>query len=66
MRVSPSPDAPLTLGGAPDDFGRILAAYGGVFVVGSLVWAMVADGYRPERFDIGGALVCLAGMAVIM
>lgn len=48
------------------DFGRILAAYGGVFVAGSLAWAAVADGYRPDRFDIAGALVCLVGMAVIM
>ncbi|MGI5469567.1 YnfA family protein [Streptomyces sp. CA-132043] len=51
----------------PDaDFGRILAAYGGVFVAGSLIWGMVADGYRPDRWDITGALVCLAGMALIM
>ena len=48
------------------DFGRVLAAYGGVFVAGSLVWAWVADGYRPDRFDIIGAAVCLIGMAVIM
>lgn len=51
----------------PDaDFGRILAAYGGVFVAGSLAWGMVADGYRPDRFDVTGALICLAGVAVIM
>jgi len=51
----------------PDaQFGRILAAYGGVFVAGSLAWGMVADGYRPDRYDIVGALVCLAGVAVIM
>ncbi|MGV9555683.1 YnfA family protein [Streptomyces sp. NPDC003401] len=49
-----------------DDFGRILAAYGGIFVAGSIVWGMVVDGYRPDRFDVVGALVCLAGMAVIM
>ena len=49
-----------------DDFGRILAAYGGIFVAGSIAWGMVADGYRPDRYDIIGALVCLAGMAVIM
>ncbi|MFJ7154075.1 YnfA family protein [Streptomyces sp. NPDC101118] len=48
------------------DFGRILAAYGGVFVAGSLVWGMVADGYRPDRWDVTGAVICLAGMAVIM
>ena len=47
-------------------FGRILAAYGGIFVAGSILWGMVADGYRPDRWDITGALVCLAGMAVIM
>ncbi len=51
----------------PDaDFGRILAAYGGVFVAGSLAWGMAADGYRPDRFDVIGALICLAGVAVIM
>jgi small multidrug resistance family-3 protein len=47
-------------------FGRILAAYGGVFVAGSLMWGVVADGYRPDRFDIIGAAVCLVGVAVIM
>ncbi|WP_226436390.1 MULTISPECIES: YnfA family protein [Rhodococcus] len=47
-------------------FGRILAAYGGVFVAGSLVWAMVMDGFRPDRWDVTGALVCLVGVAVIM
>ncbi len=36
-------------------FGRILAAYGGVFVAGSLAWGMVMDGFRPDRFDIIGA-----------
>ncbi|MEU2078039.1 MULTISPECIES: YnfA family protein [unclassified Streptomyces] len=49
-----------------DNFGRVLAAYGGIFVAGSIAWAMVADGYRPDRYDVIGALVCLAGMAVIM
>jgi small multidrug resistance family-3 protein len=34
----------------PDaNFGRILAAYGGVFVAGSLAWGMVVDGLRPDR-----------------
>ena len=48
------------------NFGRILAAYGGVFVAGSLVWGMVVDGFRPDRYDVVGALVCLIGVAVIM
>ena len=47
-------------------FGRVLAAYGGVFVAGSLLWAMALDGYRPDRFDVLGALLCLVGVAVIM
>jgi small multidrug resistance family-3 protein len=51
----------------PDaSFGRVLAAYGGVFVVGSLLWAMALDGFRPDRFDVIGAAVCLVGVAVIM
>ncbi len=31
-----------------DNFGRFLAAYGGIFVAGSIAWGMVADGYRPR------------------
>lgn len=47
-------------------FGRILAAYGGVFVAGSLAWGVVADGFRPDRYDLIGAAICLVGVAVIM
>jgi small multidrug resistance family-3 protein len=47
-------------------FGRILAAYGGIFVAGSLLWGVVADGFRPDRYDLAGAAVCLAGVGVIM
>jgi small multidrug resistance family-3 protein len=47
-------------------FGRILAAYGGVFVAGSLVWGMLVDGFRPDRYDLIGAVLCLVGVAVIM
>lgn len=47
-------------------FGRILAAYGGVFVAGSLAWGVLVDGFRPDRYDLAGAAVCLAGVAVIM
>lgn len=51
----------------PDaQFGRVLAAYGGVFIAGSLAWGMVADGFRPDRWDITGALVSLVGVGVIM
>ena len=47
-------------------FGRILAAYGGVFVAGSLAWGMAVDGFRPDRYDVAGAMICLVGVAVIM
>lgn len=47
-------------------FGRILAAYGGVFVAGSLAWGVAFDGFRPDRYDLLGAVICLVGVAVIM
>ncbi len=51
----------------PDaNFGRILAAYGGIFVAGSLLWGMVVDGFRPDRYDVWGAGICLVGVAIIM
>lgn len=48
------------------EFGRVLAAYGGVFIIGSLLWGVVFDGFRPDRFDVIGALVCLTGVGIIM
>ena len=51
----------------PDaNFGRVLAAYGGVFIVGSLAWGVIFDSFRPDRYDLIGAIVCLLGVAVIM
>ena len=51
----------------PDaNFGRILAAYGGVFIAGSLAWGMALDGFRPDRWDVVGALICLVGVGIIM
>ncbi|PZM98234.1 MAG: YnfA family protein [Actinobacteria bacterium] len=47
-------------------FGRVLAAYGGVFVAGSLAWGVVVDRFQPDRYDVIGALVCLIGVAIIM
>lgn len=47
----------------PDaNFGRILAAYGGIFVAGSLAWGTVVDGFTPDRFDLLGAGICLVGV----
>lgn len=47
-------------------FGRIFAAYGGVFIVGSILWGMVFEDFRPDRWDVAGGAVCLVGMAMIM
>ena len=47
------------------DFGRIYAAYGGVFVVASLLWGWGIDGKQPDRFDWIGAAVVMAGVAII-
>ena len=49
-----------------NNFGRILAAYGGIFVAGSLAWGVAVDGFRPDRYDYLGAAICLAGVGVIM
>ena len=51
---------------ADANFGRVLAAYGGVFIAGSLVWGMIFDRFSPDRWDIIGALVALAGVSIIM
>ncbi|MFI5692282.1 YnfA family protein [Kribbella sp. NPDC051586] len=51
----------------PDpNFGRILAAYGGIFVAGSLTWGVLVDRFKPDRYDVLGAAICLLGVAVIM
>lgn len=50
----------------PAHFGRVYAAYGGVFVVLSLLWGWWIDGRAPDRADIAGAALCAIGVAVIM
>ena len=49
-----------------NEFGRVLAAYGGVFIVGSIAWGMAFDSFRPDRYDISGAALCLVGIGIIM
>lgn len=50
----------------PAHFGRVYAAYGGMFIMLSLLWGWSFDGTKPDRFDAIGAIICLAGMTVIM
>ncbi|WP_239451621.1 YnfA family protein [Elioraea rosea] len=46
--------------------GRAYAAYGGVYIAASLLWLWAVEGLRPDRWDIVGAAVCLAGAAIIL
>jgi len=50
----------------PAHFGRVYAAYGGVFVVMSLLWGWKIDGIAPDKFDIVGGLIVLIGVFTIM
>jgi small multidrug resistance family-3 protein len=55
----------LTLSSA-DLAGRAFAAYGGVYIVSSLVWLWAVEGQSPDRWDLSGAALCLFGAAVIL
>jgi len=47
-------------------FGRVYAAYGGFFIVLSLLWGWVLDGNKPDQWDLIGGAVSLLGVAIIM
>ena len=47
-------------------FGRVYAAYGGIFIILAILWGMVFDGWRPDCFDILGAAFALIGVSIIM
>ena len=46
--------------------GRAYAAYGGVYIASSMVWAWLMEGHRPDRWDAAGLALCLVGSAVII
>ena len=50
----------------PANFGRVYAAYGGVFIVMAILWGWQVDKVTPDRFDIIGGIIALIGTAVIM
>lgn len=50
----------------PAHFGRVYAAYGGVFVVLSILWGWKVDKISPDGFDLLGGAVCLLGVLIIM
>jgi len=50
----------------PTSTGRVYAAYGGVYVFVAILWLWLIEGHRPDRWDLLGGCVALAGMAIIM
>jgi small multidrug resistance family-3 protein len=46
--------------------GRAYAAYGGVYIVGSMLWLWIIEGNRPDRWDLAGLLICLVGSVIIL
>ncbi len=63
LRWPVTPPSPLQ----PDaKLARVLAAYGGGLTIGSLLWGMAFHGFRPDRYHLAGAIVCLVGVGVIM
>jgi drug/metabolite transporter superfamily protein YnfA len=45
------------------EFGRVYAAYGGIFIGLSLAWGIIVDGFRPDKRDLLGAAICIVGEA---
>ena len=48
-----------------DNAGRTYAAYGGIYILASLLWLWAVEKVAPDRWDVTGALICLAGAGVI-
>jgi small multidrug resistance family-3 protein len=49
----------------PSHFGRTYAAYGGIFIISSIIWGMIIDKKKPDRFEIIGSLVAICGAVII-
>jgi small multidrug resistance family-3 protein len=49
-----------------DAAGRAYAVYGGVYIVAAILWLWIAEGVRPDRWDLLGGAVCLAGAGLIL
>jgi len=47
-------------------FGRVYAAYGGIFIVLSILWGWQVDGWQPDRYDLLGAAIALLGVFIIL
>src|ERR671910_3649398 len=49
----------------PGEFGRVYAAYGGIFIISSILWGFVVDKKRPDRYEIIGSFVAVFGAIII-
>jgi small multidrug resistance family-3 protein len=49
----------------PEEFGRVYAAYGGFFIISSILWGTVIDKKKPDRYEIIGAKVAVTGASLI-
>ena len=48
------------------EFGRVYVAYGSVFMTLALLWGVLVDGFRPDRWDLLGAAICVLGVMVMV
>jgi small multidrug resistance family-3 protein len=49
----------------PANFGRVYAAYGGIFIISSLIWGLVVEKKRPDKYEIIGALISVLGVLIM-
>jgi small multidrug resistance family-3 protein len=49
----------------PAQFGRVYAAYGGIFIVSSILWGMLVDKKKPDRYEVIGSLIAVMGAVII-
>lgn len=49
----------------PSNFGRVYAAYGGFFIISSILWGMIIDKKKPDRYEIVGSMVAVMGAVII-
>ena len=49
-----------------DHAGRTYAAYGGVYIASAMLWLWIAEGVKPDRWDVAGTATCLVGAAIIL
>ena len=49
-----------------NNFGRVYATYGGIFIVMALIWAWKADNFKPDKYDVIGAAIALIGVCIII